>query len=52
MEWPPKSGKWRSFPEIDRAEWISLERGVVKITKGQIPILLTLAKKLGLAIEP
>ena len=23
MEWPPKSGRRQSFPEVDRAEWFS-----------------------------
>jgi predicted NUDIX family NTP pyrophosphohydrolase len=26
IEWPPKSGMKRMFPEIDRVEWVSLER--------------------------
>ena len=25
MEWPPKSGKLQSFPEIDRGEWLKLK---------------------------
>jgi len=25
MEWPPKSGKIKSFPEIDQAGWFSIE---------------------------
>jgi predicted NUDIX family NTP pyrophosphohydrolase len=24
MEWPPKSGRRQSFPEVDRAEWFDL----------------------------
>lgn len=39
MEWPPKSGRMGEFPEIDRAEWFSLEEARVKILKGQSPFL-------------
>jgi predicted NUDIX family NTP pyrophosphohydrolase len=24
MEWPPRSGQWRDFPEVDRARWCTL----------------------------
>ena len=27
MEWPPRSGRMQSFPEVDRAGWFGLERG-------------------------
>jgi predicted NUDIX family NTP pyrophosphohydrolase len=39
MEWPPKSGKIQNFPEIDRAEWFSLECARVKILASQLPFL-------------
>jgi predicted NUDIX family NTP pyrophosphohydrolase len=39
MEWPPKSGRMGEFPEIDRAEWFSIEEARVKILKGQSPFL-------------
>jgi predicted NUDIX family NTP pyrophosphohydrolase len=39
MEWPPKSGKQSSFPEVDRAQWFNAEVAAVKINKGQLPIL-------------
>ena len=45
MEWPPKSGRLQSFPEVDRAEWFPLEVAYTKIHKGQIPILDVLAQK-------
>lgn len=47
MEWPPRSGRRQSFPEIDRAEWMPLERARTKLVKGQIPALDTLATRLG-----
>jgi predicted NUDIX family NTP pyrophosphohydrolase len=39
MEWPPKSGKTADFPEVDRAEWYSIETARRKILKGQAPFL-------------
>ncbi len=35
MEWPPKSGKQMRFPEVDRAEWFTVERALEKILPGQ-----------------
>ena len=35
IEWPPRSGKQQSFPEIDRAEWFPLDVAKEKLTKGQ-----------------
>jgi predicted NUDIX family NTP pyrophosphohydrolase len=35
LEWPPKSGRKTSFPEVDRAEWFSLPEAVKKILPGQ-----------------
>jgi predicted NUDIX family NTP pyrophosphohydrolase len=39
MEWPPKSGKIQSFPEIDRAGFFDLESARRKINPAQIPFL-------------
>jgi predicted NUDIX family NTP pyrophosphohydrolase len=39
MEWPPKSGRYQEFPEIDRAAWITIEAARHKIVKGQAPFL-------------
>jgi predicted NUDIX family NTP pyrophosphohydrolase len=36
MEWPPHSGKEQEFPEVDRAEWLSLEEAKEKIQAGQM----------------
>lgn len=46
MEWPPKSGKSQSFPEIDKAGWFSFESAREKIIPGQIPLLEELDKKI------
>jgi predicted NUDIX family NTP pyrophosphohydrolase len=43
MEWPPKSGKRRRFPEIDRAQWFALEEARRKINKAQSALLYALA---------
>ena len=39
MEWPPKSGRQEEFPEIDRADWFSIDRARLKILKGQAPFI-------------
>jgi predicted NUDIX family NTP pyrophosphohydrolase len=35
LEWPPKSGKTRSFPEIDRAGWFDAETARRKLVPAQ-----------------
>ena len=35
MEWPPRSGRRQSFPEIDRAAWFRVAEARKKILKGQ-----------------
>jgi predicted NUDIX family NTP pyrophosphohydrolase len=42
MEWPPKSGRMAEFPEADRAGWFGEAEALVKITRGQRPILKAL----------
>ena len=39
MEWPPRSGNYREFPEVDRAEWFTPEIARQKILKGQLPFI-------------
>ena len=39
MEWPPKSGIQREFPEIDRAAWFPLEAAHKKILSAQRDLL-------------
>jgi predicted NUDIX family NTP pyrophosphohydrolase len=38
-EWPPRSGRMQSFPEIDDARWFALDEARVKVVKGQVPML-------------
>lgn len=47
MEWPPKSGRYQEFPEIDRAAWFTIEAASQKVSKGQAPFLSQLQQKLG-----
>jgi predicted NUDIX family NTP pyrophosphohydrolase len=35
MEWPPRSGSEREFPEVDRAEWFAPEQARRKINPAQ-----------------
>lgn len=37
MEWPPRSGRTASFPEVDRAEWMGLDAAREALVKGQRP---------------
>jgi predicted NUDIX family NTP pyrophosphohydrolase len=46
VEWPPRSGRLMDVPEVDRAAWFSIDDALKKITKGQLPIVQALAKKL------
>jgi len=39
MEWPPRSGRQHEFPEVDRAEWFTIEDARRKMLKGQTPLL-------------
>ena len=46
MEWPPRSGKRQEFPEVDRAEWFTIETAKEKILKGQVGFLEELRLKI------
>jgi len=39
MEWPPRSGEQREFPEADRAAWFGIDTARTKIHAGQAPLL-------------
>ena len=47
MEWPPRSGRRQSFPEIDRASWFGIAEARLKILKGQAVFLDYLLETLG-----
>jgi len=38
-EWPPKSGRRRTYPEVDRAAWMDLPGARIKILEAQRPLL-------------
>jgi predicted NUDIX family NTP pyrophosphohydrolase len=46
LEFPPRSGKFQSFPEVDRAAWFTIEAAKQHIVKGQIALLEELEQKL------
>jgi predicted NUDIX family NTP pyrophosphohydrolase len=39
MEWPPKSGRRTIFPEVDRAEWMTISEARGRIVKAQVDLL-------------
>ena len=39
IEWPPRSGRRQSFPEVDRAEWFDIEFARTKMLSGQVELL-------------
>jgi predicted NUDIX family NTP pyrophosphohydrolase len=39
IEWPPRSGRLQTFPEVDRAAWFTLARAREMILPSQLPIL-------------
>lgn len=39
MEWPPKSGQMREFPEVDRGNWFPIDEARVHIHRGQTEFL-------------
>jgi predicted NUDIX family NTP pyrophosphohydrolase len=47
MEWPPRSGKWQAFPEVDRAAWFNVADARQKILKGQAVFIDRLLDALG-----
>ena len=49
LEWPPKSGRRQSFPEIDRAQWFAPGEARRKILAGQSELIGRLLAMLGIA---
>jgi len=46
-EWPPRSGRRRAFPEVDRAEWFSPDEARQKINAGQRGLIDRLVELVG-----
>lgn len=46
IEWPPKSGKMRDFPEIDRAGFFTVAQAKAKMHPVEFPLLVRLQELL------
>ena len=46
LEWPPRSGRMRSFPEVDRVQWFGLQEARRKLIAGQVPFIDVLERLL------
>ncbi len=46
MEWPPKSGRLQTFPEVDKAEWFSTEQAALKLNPAQVSFVIELKELL------
>ena len=46
LEWPPRSGKTREFPEVDRAEYFAVERALEKMHVAERPFIERLLETL------
>ena len=46
IEWPSRSGRRATFPEVDRAAWFDAETASLKIHKGQRPIVAEAIERL------
>jgi predicted NUDIX family NTP pyrophosphohydrolase len=47
MEWPPRSGRQQEFPEVDRAEWFSVDDAREKLVPAQVELVDRLVERLG-----
>jgi len=52
LEWPPRSGRFQSWPELDRAGWFTLAQAREKILPSQAALLDLLTQKLGIVAAP
>lgn len=46
IEWPPGSGRYKEFPEVDKAEWFGEEQAKEKIDPAQVGLVVELLQKL------
>jgi predicted NUDIX family NTP pyrophosphohydrolase len=47
IEWPPRSGRRQSFPELDTAGWFTPDEARERLVKGQRPAVDALVLRLG-----
>jgi predicted NUDIX family NTP pyrophosphohydrolase len=52
MEWPPKSGKRRSFPEVDKAGWFDADTAKQKINEKQAAMIDEVLERVGSSGAP
>jgi predicted NUDIX family NTP pyrophosphohydrolase len=45
LEWPPKSGRFQSYPEIDRAAWFTIAEARARILPSQLPLIELLLER-------
>jgi predicted NUDIX family NTP pyrophosphohydrolase len=46
-EWPPRSGRWVTYAEVDRCEWFAPEEARIRINAAQAELILRLETLLG-----
>jgi predicted NUDIX family NTP pyrophosphohydrolase len=46
IDWPPRSGRRMTIPEVDRAAWFSLEAAATRLHLGQRPVLAALSTRI------
>ena len=49
LEWPPRSGRLRSFPELDRVAWYDVPTALAKVLASQRPFIERLAAAIAAA---
>ena len=47
IEWPPRSGRRQSFPELDAAGWFTPDEARERLVKGQRPAVDALVRRVG-----
>jgi predicted NUDIX family NTP pyrophosphohydrolase len=52
IEWPPRSGKMKEFPEVDKGEWFDTATAKEKINSSQAALIEELVKKLESEKDP
>lgn len=50
IEWPPKSGSMKSFPEIDRAEWFQTAEAFKKINPAQADFIVQIVSRISASL--
>lgn len=46
VEWPPRSGRFQKFPEVDQLEWMDADTALRKINQAQTVLIHRLIEKL------